>query len=455
MRKHFTVAVSVVGLAVLAGCSADAGSQEPIARAEERVTTPTSAFPSSYARQWMTNFQNSVKGDGLSPAIAARTYTYAAVAIYESLVNGMPGYRSLGGQLNGLDPLPEPDSGKTYDWPTVLASTMDTLVNGGMYLYPHRVFFAFTTGAQASLRALGPTQIGYRRAAGVPDGVIADSMAFGGALGGALLGWIHSDGFEAVQYKGWIAPEGPDKWVSTGFSDTDKVTNPTDPYFGTVRPAVLMTGDECAPPGPPAFSQDPTSSFFSAANDVHNESLNQPIEHRTIARFWADPPVDTSTPSGHWVGVTNKFIRPMTLADAAAAYARVGLGFMDSFIAIWDSKYRYNLIRPETYIRRNIDNGWIPLIPTPQFPAYVSGHAGESAAAASLLTATFGNGAWVDDTKVRRGFAPRNFANFEAAAEEAAVSRFYGGIHYNFDDNDGLDVGHCVASKILGRVHFM
>jgi hypothetical protein len=399
-----------------------------------------------------------VKNDVVSPPVAARIYAYGAIGVYESVVHGMPGHRSLAGQLNGLDSLPTPAPGLEYDWPSVLAQTMHRLVDvtGGVYTFPNRVFFEHTTLSDASLSSLGPTQLGFRRTAGVPEDVMQNSIAFANQLADALIAWSNADGYYAVRYKGFIPPKGPDKWVATGFSDTDKVTNPLEPYFGTLRPLVMTAPNECSPTnlglGPPPFSTDPTSSFYQEAKLVYDAERNLTDEQREIARFWADGPGDTPTPPGHWLAITTKLVRSTNLAVAAAGYVWVSMGFYDSFVAVWESKYAHNLLRPTTYIRRHIDPGWQTFLPTPQFPTYVSGHSGQSGASAVLMTDMFGNGPFTDDTKLRRGFAARSFANFIEAAEEAAVSRFYGGIHYNFDDNDGLDLGYCVGNAIVNRV---
>jgi hypothetical protein len=453
----------VAALSLVAACRGDdsgAGSHP--------VSQEATAFPSTFARQWMTNLANSVKGDVVTPPVAARTYAYAGVAMYEAVVHGMPGYQSLAGQLNGLDALPVPDETLEYDWPTVLAETMHTMmmasvpaypgaVQRGPFTFPNRLFFEYTTATQASLTTLGPTQIAYRRLAGVSEEVIARSIAYGDELGAALVAWTEADTYYEVRYRGWVAPVGPDKWVPTGFSDTDKVAIPLEPYFGTIRPLAMATTDECSPvnvgDAPPPFSTDPASEFYAEALAVYNTSITLTDEQRTIARFWSDDPGQTSTPPGHWVEIMGTLLREKNLAEATRVYAFVSMGFLDSFIAIWQSKYDYNLLRPTTYIRRHIDSDWLTFLGTPQFPTYVSGHSGQSGATARLLTHMLGDISFTDTTKVRRGFNPRTYASFDAAASEVALSRLYGGIHYPMDNNDGLDVGHCVADKIIERVH--
>jgi len=447
MSLYLRAALFVGLCGAVTACSSD---REPVAESATPLSPQTSGFPSTYARQWMTNMANTVKFDGISPPVAARTYAYGAIAIYEAVVHGMPGHQSLAGQLHGLDALPLPDPTLEYDWPTVLAATMG-VVAPAVYVFPERLFFEFITPAEASLKSLAVAQIGHRRAAGVSEAVIGNSVAFGEQLGGAIAEWANADGYAQVRYKGFIPPTGADKWVPTGFSDTDKVANPLEPGFGTLRTLVLNPG-ECAPPGPPPFSTDPSSAFYAEASAVHQNEVNLTDEQLEIARFWADGPRDTATPAGHWVAITTQIVRPQNLAVAAAAYAWISMGFLDSFISCWNAKFQYNLLRPETYIRRHIQADWRPVLPTPQFPTYTSGHSTQSGASAVLLTDMFGSGPFTDNTKLRRGFGARSFANFTAAAQEAAISRFYGGIHYHFDDNDGLTQGTCIGNAIVSRV---
>ena len=137
------------------------------------------------------------------------------------------------------------------------------------------------------------------------------------------------------------------------------------------------------------------------------------------------------------------------LGWAAYAYAKLGMSQTDAFISCWKTKYTYNLMRPITYIRANIDSTWSSLIGTPPFPEYTSGHSTQSGAAASVLTAIWGDGfAFEDATHEADGMAPRPFPNFWAAADEAAISRLYGGIHFRPAIEDGLDQGRCVGAFV-------
>ena len=117
------------------------------------------------------------------------------------------------------------------------------------------------------------------------------------------------------------------------------------------------------------------------------------------------------------------------------------------FIGCWQAKYAYDLVRPITYIRRVIDPKWEPLLNTPPFPEYPSGHSTQSGAAAAVLTAFFGdNFAFEDETGTADGRKPRNFTSFREAAEEAGISRLYGGIHFRAAIERGLAQGRCIAA---------
>ena len=183
-------------------------------------------------------------------------------------------------------------------------------------------------------------------------------------------------------------------------------------------------------------------------------------EQKTIALYWADGAGATGTPPGHWIAIVSQIARneDLSLAEAAEAYARVGIAVHDAFIVAWRDKYVTNLQRPVTYINRNIDAGWHPFLVTPAFPTYTSGHSTQSAAAAQVLTDMFGKMRFTDTTHTDHGLqpplAPRTFDSFAEAAMEAAISRLFGGIHFLFDNEDGFASGTCVGQKVQDRVRF-
>jgi hypothetical protein len=163
---------------------------------------------------------------------------------------------------------------------------------------------------------------------------------------------------------------------------------------------------------------------------------------------------------GHWIAIVGQIAETdnLSLATTADAYARVGLAVADAFIACWNTKYHYNLLRPVTYIRKLFDPTWSSFIGTPAFPEYTSGHSVQSGAAATVLTDLLGEKAFTDTTHVDHGLvptlAPRSFTSFPEAADEAALSRLYGGIHFRPAIELGVQQGVCVGRTIIDRIKF-
>jgi hypothetical protein len=190
-------------------------------------------------------------------------------------------------------------------------------------------------------------------------------------------------------------------------------------------------------------------------------------EQRAIASFWDCNPyvmhvqghamfaTKKISPGGHWMGVTAIASRKSgaDLMRSSEAYVRASLALADGFISTWDEKYRSSVIRPETYINRYLDERWEPLLQTPPFPEYTSGHSVISNAVAVVLADEFGSPfAFADSAEISYGLPVRSFPSFEAAAAEAAISRLYGGIHYRAAIEQGAVQGKLVGALVAARV---
>jgi hypothetical protein len=413
----------------------------------ERSKKSADQFPSHVASTWFEELYDIVKAEKTTPPIASRIYGISAVAFYESIVAGTEGHRSLVGQLSGLTSLPQPAKRK-YHWPTVANAVLASTIRG---LYP--------TISQASLESINHLEESFasQYQGVVPKLVYTRSVAHGQAVARAVLDWAVSDGFSIYNDCRYVPPPEPGAWEPTPplFNP-----NPLEPCWGMIRPMVLTSGEECYPPGHPVFSTDPDSDFYAAGQEVYHVGLGLTAEQKMIADYWADGAGATGTPPGHWIAIVSQIARHdgLSLAAAAEAYARVGLAVHDAFIACWTPKYGYNLQRPVTYINANIDASWQPYIVTPGFPSYTSGHSTQSGAAARVLTEMFGIKRFTDATHTDHGLMspqePRTFDSFDDAAAEAAVSRLYGGIHFAFDNDDGLASGQCIGQAITDRVRF-
>ena len=175
-------------------------------------------------------------------------------------------------------------------------------------------------------------------------------------------------------------------------------------------------------------------------------------EQKIIARFWSDDAMLSWTPPGHWIAILNQIVaeKGLDLTAHVEALARMGVAMADAFIGCWAAKYQYDLIRPVSYIKKVIDPAWEPFLNTPPFPEYPSGHSTQSAAAASVLTALFGEGySFTDQSPTPDGVPQRAFAGFWEAANEAAISRLYGGIHFRPAIENGQDQGRCIAAYAI------
>ncbi len=422
-----------VGLGALAGTPGATAGSKPKPEARK--------FEASVAVEWMDLFQKVVQGSRLSPPVASRAYAYAGVALYESIVDGIPGQVSLAGQLNEMPAMPRTERGRRYDWPTSASAALATLARG--------IFLAPSAATLQAIDDLSAQQRRERIDAEVPAAVLQRSEAYGRSVGEAILGWSDRDGFLMTRGLPFTPPVGPGLWVPTG-----PVVSPLEPYWGTLRSFALDGGDACQPAPPVPYSEIAGSPFYAQARTVYDAVNGLDAGQREIALFWADNPGETSTPPGHWLSIAGQIAgtRRLRLDQAASMYALLGTAMGDAFISCWDEKYRSNLLRPVTYIARVIDPSWQTFIPTPPFPEYTSGHSVVSGASATVLTALFGRLTFTDRTHEGRGLTGRSFRSFNEAAREAAVSRLYGGIHYPMAIDKGITQGRCVGRRVLHRV---
>ncbi len=249
--------------------------------------------------------------------------------------------------------------------------------------------------------------------------------AAGRRVGARVVARAERDGSDAV-WRGAV-PVGPGLWVPT----SPAFAPPLEPLVGTWRTWNLGPEFPLDPGPPPAFG---SRRHAREVREVYAVSRGLTREQRRIAARWADGP-GTVTPPGHWNLIAVDLIRSHRLAarPAARVLAALNMAQADAFIACWDAKYSYWSERPVTAIRREIDPAWSPLIATPPFPSYVSGHATTSGAASAVLAAHF----------------PVAAKRLHASAREAAASRMYGGIHFRSDNRAGLTLGRAVGAATV------
>ena len=381
-----------------------------------------------------------------SPPVASRAFAYTGIIAHEVLRGGPGGGVTLAGQLNELLPLPERESGAVHDEAVLLNAALALAV---------KQFFANTgpTG-QRAMQAMEKALTRQVETGVAPD-VLRRSRDFAEAVVLHVSAWSGADRGAVVENLGfpetWELTPGPAHWVPT--STVAVQQKPLLPFWGNVRPFAMPEGNNCPLPPPPAYSEDPSSEFYKEAKEVYDTVNTLTKEQRAIAAFWSDDPMLSSTPPGHWISIamTELDLEAAPATRWAAVMARLGITLADAFIGCWHSKFEYDLVRPITYIQRVIDPKWQPILNTPPFPEYPSGHSTQSGAAAAVLDAVFGaDHAFVDGTHLDDGIPERPFANFQAAAQEAGISRLYGGIHFRAAIERGLDQGACIGAHAVG-----
>lgn len=380
-----------------------------------------------------------------SPPVASRAFAYLGVTVFEALATGNPALRSLAGQVEGLGPVPA-RQGSEHNEAVVLDAAL-----------AHAMAAHFGNTGPAGQRAMAAMtrDMSARAAEGLAEDVVARSVAHGVAVSAHILDWSKGDGGAVIENMGF--PDGytlggePGDWVPTSTQGLQQA--PLLPDWGRNRPFAIPRMGACDLPPALPYSEEPGSAFHAEAMVVYDISKTRTDEQKLIARFWSDDPMMSPTPPGHWVSIMlGIFDRDATPVDRQAeVLALLGMAISDGFVQCWRSKYEHDLLRPVTYIRRVIDPKWEPLLITPPFPEYPSGHSTQSGAAAAVLEGLYGPGFAFDDaTHEEEGLGVRSFAGFWQAAEEAAMSRLYGGIHFPAANVNGLKQGRCVAGHILG-----
>jgi hypothetical protein len=437
MRTRFLLVL--LGASLLQGCGH--------ARADYRADAPESAV----LHAAMDQLTNVIVYDIFSPPQASRVYAYATIAAYETLRQGDSTYRTLAGQVNGLTPVPAPDSGVEYYLPLAGIHAFMTVGRA----------LTFSRGRMDSLRTAMDERF---RRVGVRGAVFDSSVAYGERVAQHILAWASKDQFPQTRgYAKYTVTTEPGRWIPTPPAYMDAV----EPNWARLRPFAMDSSSQFRPKPPPPFDMTVGSPFYLQAKEVFETVRNATDEQRAIAAFWDCNPYVMNvrghamfatkkiTPGGHWMGIVGIAAEKAEadLLQSAEAYARTAIALADGFISSWDEKYRSNVVRPETVINASLDEAWVPLLQTPPFPEYTSGHSVISNAAAAVLTDQFGdNFAFRDTTEVAYGLPARSFTSFNAAAAEAAISRLYAGIHYRMAVEEGSTQGRRVGEHVVRRI---
>jgi hypothetical protein len=394
--------------------------------------------------------------DIFSPPLASRVYAYANIAAHEILAqeegNHNASMASVLTDFNGVSPIN--DSLVNLR----LAGLIAFMEVGKNLIFSVDRMSEYVDDLSSKWKAQNPE-------------VYEASNQYAHQVVAEIKVWYDQDNYKQTRTypKFSVDYDSPSRWQPTPPDYMDGI----EPHWSKIRPFLLNSVSQFQPEPPPPFSMVPESDFYQELTEVYElvkeiQENQANDERREIAKFWdCNPYVSTHkghvmfalkkiSPGAHWIGIT-KIVSRIKNADiltTVAAYAKVSIAIADAFISCWDEKYRSNLIRPETIINKVLDENWYPVLQTPPFPEYTSGHSVVSGAASVILTDFFGdNIAFNDDTELPYDLPIRSYRSFTHAAEEAAISRLYGGIHYRKAVEEGLkqgrNVGNYISQKLI------
>jgi PAP2 superfamily len=434
--------VAIICLAtVLAACSND----------QDKSYVKFTSDPLLFSKT-VKNLNDIVLENNFPPMVAARNYAYANIAAYECISAGDPSYKTLAGQVKHMPVMPKPGNG---DIDFSMAALLAFVKVGNAVTFPEGSMMNYYD----QLNHMADS-------AGMPAKVLKSTKEFSDTIAAAILAWSKGDNYSATRGASrYSVSDSPGRWVPT----PPMYATGLEPHWMEIRPLVMDSASQFKPVRPPAFNmKDKNSVFYKSLMEVKNIGDSLSDEQKHIADFWDDNPFKMNvtghvmfatkkfSPAGHWMNITGIGAKKAN-ADfntTVAAYAKTAIALFDAFISCWDEKYRSNYIRPETVINTMIDQEWRPYIQTPPFPSYTSGHSTISAAAAEVMTEYFGDKLSFTDTSLLEfGIANREIKSFRDAAQEASISRLYGGIHYRFDLDAGNQSGQKLGEHIVGRLN--
>lgn len=438
-KQHILTAFLFLFLGAMNGCQ------------QKDVDYTEAAANPAFLHQSVDKLTEVITHDIFSPPVASRIYAYPQVAAYEVLLHDFPEYKSLAGQLNGFDGIPQPAPDSAYCFP--LASLNAFLTVSRSFIFSAHMLDEYEAQLYEKYREMG-----------VPEEVFNRSIRYGQAAAKSIIAYAAEDGYKQTRGFRHTVSQEPGHWAPTPPAYMDAI----EPFWFKVRPFVIDSCSQFAPAKPSRYSTDKESDFYNEVMEVYTATTNLSEEQRQIASFWDCNPfvmhttghvmyaTKKITPGGHWLGITGIATRQANadMMETLEAYTRVSVALADGFISCWDEKYRSDHIRPETAINTLVDEKWVPLLQTPPFPEYPSGHSVISNAAAVVLTDMYGPSfSYIDSTEVAYGLPARPFTSFNQAAEEAAISRLYGGIHFMPAIVNGAEEGKQVGTYIVSKLN--
>lgn len=418
----------------------------------------TSDYPGKLAHDWLALTTQIARQNALAAPYAARAHAYLGLTLWEAVRPGISGAKSLASQINDYSNAPEVDQTREYDWGIVLSSAMLTA-------FP-KFIENITPAQQAAAMQLAIAQEDSLVAAGnLTETVRTDSRDLGVRIGLAIAERAQHDGRALIRDIVPVLPDRDDehRWYWDPYTLGGQT--PVEPLWSTVHTFAITNAQSCEVDAPLPYSEDPVSTFYQEGLAV--KDLPRSDANRAIAYHWEDDPARAGSPATHWMLITKQLLesRNANLAECARAYCLAGLSLSDGCSVAWRHKYKYNLLRPVTYIREVLGQpNFKPLLYTPPYPEYVSAAATMGGAASTALISLFGDIAFTDESQLGSPlYTPdggpfllpkRSFSSVSNAGEEAAYSRLAGGVNFPRGANLGLEAGRCVGQSVVAKLNF-
>tara|TARA_R110000765_G_scaffold138574_2_gene238544 strand:+ start:3704 stop:5065 length:1362 start_codon:yes stop_codon:yes gene_type:complete len=387
-----------------------------------------------------------------SPTFASRAFGYTGLTMYESIVQGFPDYKSMNGQLKGLELLPVADDSKEYNWVLSLNAGQSEILKN-----------IYVQTSEENIKKIDSLeQVIYDQLASTLDKeTVSRSVAFGKSVAQIIFEWSKTDGGHRGYLnnfdKTMVHPNRPGAWKPPLFAQSFS-HYPLHPHWGENR-TFASKNKQLEDPKMIPYDTTPGSPYYQQFENVYLKDQELTQLEKEAAIWWGDDPDVSFTPPGHSYYFATLAIdgHDISMIESAKTYAQVGMAVSDAFVNCWKWKYQFFTERPNTFIPRFIDEEWESFWPDPPFPSFPSGHAIQAAAAATVLEHNFGKeftftdraheGRKRDELK-ETDFVIRSFNTFWDAAQETADSRFYGGIHTQLDNDVGLEKGVEIAKNV-------
>jgi len=390
--------------------------------------------------------------DAASPPAASRVYAYSLLGAYEVAFLAKGALPDLNQKLNVDPQIRGIATPKKVD---VSFCSNYAMLEVGRNLMP--------SGALLDAKKQGLLDQ-FKKTRRFSEKETAQQVRFATEVARHIIAYARTDGYNKLStYKRYTPRKEEGHWYPTPPAYMGAV----EPQWETIRPFFLDSASQFAPAPPAPFSKDASSEFYRQMKEVYDVANNASASQREIAAFWDCNPFAVSfsghvaiglkkiSPGGHWMGISGIVCNQagMSLDSAILVHTVVATTLHDGFISCWQEKYNSDRIRPETAINKYMDPEWRPLLQTPPFPEYSSGHSVVSSAASVVLTHFLGeNFAFTDTSEEYFGLPARKFNSFYEAANEAAVSRLYGGIHFRDACEQGVSQGRNVGQFVLNSL---